>query len=225
MKVLLAEDDASLRHALKTLLQRNNYSVDAVENGRDALDYLRLGTYDVAVLDIMMPYVDGLEVTRQARLSGCAVPILLLTARGEVEDKVTGLDLGANDYLSKPFDVRELLARLRALTRDRGEAQSVSVSFGNLSLNTRTFILSSDGGKEISLMNKEYQCMLLLMKNPGRVLSSDTFLEQIWDSEVGAQESSLWTTLYNLRGKLKLLGSDVEIKNHRHQGYVLERKS
>lgn len=224
MKILLAEDDVSLRRALKTLLQRNNYSVDAVDNGQDALDYLRFGVYDAAVLDIMMPCIDGLEVTKQARMSGCPVPILLLTAKGDVEDKVVGLDLGANDYLAKPFDIRELLARLRALTREKGTPQSATLSFGNISLNTKSFTLFCSE-RSTALMNKEYQCMLLLMRNPGRIISSDLFLEQIWDSEGAAQESTLWTTLYNLREKLRELDADIEIKNRRGLGYVLEKKS
>ena len=223
MKILLAEDDDSMRHALKTLLQRNHYSVDAVDNGRDALDYLCFGAYDAAVLDVMMPYMDGFEVTEKARASGCALPILLLTARGSVEDKIVGLDLGANDYLPKPFDIRELLARLRVLTRGKDAPSGVAVTFGNLSLNTVTFVLSTEKGS-LALMNKEYQCMLLLMKNPGRVLSSELFLGQIWDNERGAQDNTLWTTLYNLRGKLNTLGADVEIKNRRGQGYVLEKR-
>lgn len=223
MKILIAEDDDSMRRALETLLRRNNYTVDAVDNGGDALDYLCYGSYDAAVLDVMMPCMDGLEVTQRARASGCTLPILLLTARGSVEDRVNGLDLGANDYLAKPFDIRELLARLRALTRDRNSSESVTVSFGNLTLNTRTFLLSSAMG-EVSLMNKEYQCMLLLMRNPNRVLSSELFLGQIWDPDSAAQDSTLWTTLYHLREKLRMLGADVEIKNRRGQGYVLEKR-
>ncbi len=223
MKILIAEDDTSMLHALKTLLTRNHYSVDAVANGKDALDYLLLGGYDAAILDVMMPLMDGFEAVRRARSEGCDTPILLLTARGEIEDKVNGLDLGANDYLSKPFDIRELLARLRALTRGGTNQKNTIVSFGNVTLNTVNFVLSSEGGS-FTLMNKEYQSMLLLMSNAGRVLPATLFLEKIWDVESEAQENTLWTTIYNLRSKLHGIGADIEIKNRRHQGYVLEKK-
>lgn len=220
MKILLAEDDASLRHVLKTLLQRNHYTVDAVEDGQTAFDYLCLESYDAAILDIMMPHMDGFEIVCRVRRTGSAVPILLLTARSDVEDKVRGLDLGANDYLSKPFDTRELLARLRAITRDTA-AETSAISFGNVTLDTKTFVLSAPQGT-VTLMNKEYQSMLLFMKNPGWVLPTSLFLEKIWDLDSPAQDNTIWTVIYNLRSKLRTIGADIEIRNRRNQGYVLE---
>lgn len=220
MKILLAEDDSSLRHVLTTLLQRNHYTVEAVSDGQAALEYLCFDHYDAAILDVMMPQMDGFEVVQRVRREGCSVPILLLTARSDVEDKVKGLDLGANDYLAKPFDVRELLARLRAITRDSAVETSV-IAYGNATLDTKTFVLKSDGG-EVTLMNKEYQTMLLFMKNPDWVLPTSMFLEKIWDIDSPARDNTFWTVIYNLRGKLRSIGANIEIRNRRNQGYVLE---
>lgn len=220
MKILIAEDDPDLRHALKTLLQRNNYSVDAVDNGADALDYLCIGKYDAAVLDVMMSKMDGFSVVRQLRQKKNATPVLLLTARSEIEDRVVGLDAGANDYLTKPFDIRELLARLRVLTRQQSQ-QSSSICFGNVQLDTAGFLLSGPEGCQ-SLVNKEYQVLLLLLQNPGQVISADRFLESVWEPDSPGQENALWTVIYNLRKKLTLVGADVQIKTKRNLGYVLE---
>ena len=220
MKLLIAEDDAQLRHVLKTLFQREHYTVDAVDNGLDALEYLRIGGYDAAVLDIMMPQMDGLTALRHARQSRIATPVLLLTARSEIEDKVAGLDIGANDYLTKPFDIRELLARVRVLTRGQNQ-QSTQVSLGNISLNTATFTLSGPGGT-LPLVNKEYQTLLLLMQNPGRTISVERFLQTVWEPDSCGQENALWTVIYNLRKKLHDAGADVQIKTKRNLGYILE---
>lgn len=145
MKILIAEDDGSLRRALTSILQKSNYSVDAVDNGGDALAYLKSGYYDAAVLDIMMPVMDGLTVLSRARNEHNMTPVLLLTAKSEIDDKIEGLDAGANDYLTKPFDMRELLARLRVLTRKRDIQQNNILSFGNVTLNTQSFELSAPG--------------------------------------------------------------------------------
>ena len=220
MKILIAEDDSDLRHALKTLLQRNNYCVDAVDNGADALEYLQLGNYDAAVLDVMMPKMDGFCVVRQLRQQKKTTPVLLLTAKSEIEDRVSGLDAGANDYLTKPFDIRELLARLRVLTRQQSQ-QSSFISYGNIQLDTVSFLLIGPMGNQ-SLVNKEYQVLLLLLQNPGHVISADRFLESVWEADSLGQENALWTVIYNLRKKLTLVGADVQIKTRRHLGYVLE---
>ena len=166
MKILVAEDDTSLRKALVSILAKNQYSVDAVDNGGDALDYLRSGLYDAAVLDIMMPVMDGVSVLVQARKGGCGTPVLLLTVKAEVDDKITGLDAGANDYLTKPFDMRELLARLRVLTRKNDVQQTNILICGNTSLNTRSFELSAPGGS-YKLASKEYQTMLFFDAESG----------------------------------------------------------
>ena len=171
MKRLIAENATSLRRALVSILQKNNYSVYAVDNGSDALTYLCGDFYDAAILDIMMPGMDGVSVLTRARAEHHTTPILLLTAKSEIDDKISGLDAGANDYLTKPFDMRELLARLRVLTRKNDVQQTNILVCGNTSLNTASFELFAPGGS-YKLASKEYQTMLLLMRNPGIVLSS-----------------------------------------------------
>lgn len=221
MKILIAEDDASLRRALVSILQKNNYTVEAVDNGGDAFDYLCSGLYDAAILDIMMPVMDGVSVLVQARKERVATPVLLLTAKSEIDDKITGLDAGANDYLTKPFDMRELLARLRVLTRKSDVQQNNVISFGNTSLNTQSFELSAPGGS-YKLANKEYQTMLLFMRNPRVVISSSRVLENIWDPDSRAEDNTVWTYISYLRRKLEAIGSDVQILTMRGAGYILE---
>lgn len=221
MKILIAEDDSSLRRALVSILQKNNYSVDAVDNGGDALTYLCSNFYDGAVLDIMMPVMDGVSVLAKAREEGCGTPVLLLTAKSEINDKITGLDTGANDYLTKPFDMRELLARLRVLTRKSNVQQSSILVCGNTSLNTGSFELSAPGGS-YKLASKEFQTMLLLMRNPGVILSSTQFLDNIWDIDSRAGENTVWTYISYLRRKLEAISSDLQICTMRGAGYTLE---
>lgn len=221
MKILIVEDDASLRRALVSILQKNNYTVEAVDNGGDAFDYLCSGLYDAAILDIMMPVMDGVSVLIQARKERVATPVLLLTAKSEIDDKITGLDAGANDYLTKPFDMRELLARLRVLTRKSDVQQNNVISFGNTSLNTQSFELSAPGGS-YKLANKEYQTMLLFMRNPRVVISSSRVLENIWDPDSRAEDNTVWTYISYLRRKLEAIGSDVQIRTMRGAGYILE---
>ncbi len=223
MKVLIAEDDGSLRRALTAILQKNNYSTDAVDNGRDALDYLLSGYYDAAVLDIMMPVMDGVCVLKEIRRKHNKTPVILLTAKSEIDDKVAGLDAGANDYLTKPFDMRELLARLRVLTRKGGIQEDNRLFFGNVTLNTQSFELSAPGGK-YQLANKEYQTMLLLMRNPNTVISPSRFLENIWDPDSRAEENTVWTYISYLRRKLEAIGADVRIGTLRGAGYLLEER-
>lgn len=223
MKILIAEDDKNLLHALKTLFQRNQYTVDAVDNGLDALEYLRIGEYSAAVLDVMMPQMDGISVLQKLRSKKNTTPILLLTAKSEIEDRVTGLDTGANDYLTKPFDIRELLARVRVLTRQREQYNS-KLSFENISLDTATFQLSGPLGTQV-LANKEYQTLLMLMQSAGKILSVQQIMESAWDPNSSGQENTLWNVMYNLRKKLDAVGADVEIKNRRYLGYILEKRS
>ena len=223
MKILIAEDDASLRRVLTAMLERNQYTVDAVDNGGEALEYLRCGVYDGAVLDIMMPVMDGVSVLAAARREKISTPVLLLTAKAEIDDKVAGLDAGANDYLTKPFDMRELLARLRVLTRQETVQNSSIISFGNVTLDTGSFLLTAPAGS-IQLANKEYQTMLLFLRNPGTVISSDRILENIWSPDSRAEENTVWTYISYLRRKLEAIGSNVEIRNKRGCGYVLEGK-
>jgi len=220
MKILIAEDDNDLRYALQVFFQRNNFSVDVVDNGADALAYLQLGSYDAAVLDVMMPRMDGISVVRNLRAGKNMTPILLLTAKTEIEDRVEGLDSGANDYLPKPFDIRELLARVRVLTRPQAQ-QTAKLQLGNLSLDTTRFFLIGPQGEE-ALTNKEYQTFLLLLQTPGVPVSVGRIMQQVWEPDSSGQENALWTIIYNLRKKLTAIGADAAIRNKRNLGYVLE---
>ncbi len=221
MKILIAEDDCSLLRALTSILQKNNYSVDGVLNGGDALAYLESGDYDAAILDVMMPVMDGLSVLLEIRAKHNQTPVLLLTAKSEIEDKVSGLDAGANDYLTKPFDMRELLARLRVLTRKQEVQFGNVLKVGNVTLNTQSFELAAPGGN-YRLANKEYQMMLLLMSNPEKVLSPSRFLENIWDFDSRAEENTVWTYISYLRRKLEAIGANIRIETRRGAGYILE---
>lgn len=223
MKILIAEDDTSLRRALYSILKKNNYSVDTVDNGKDALDYLSSNLYDAAILDIMMPLMDGVSVLFNVRKVKITTPVLFLTAKSEIEDKISGLDAGANDYLTKPFDMRELLARLRVLTRKNEVQQGNILFYGNTSLNTQSFVLVGPGGN-YKLANKEYQSMLLLMRNPQTAISSSEFLEKIWDEDSRTEENTVWTYIFFLRKKLEAIGSNLVINTMRGIGYSLELK-
>lgn len=221
MRILIAEDEVAIAKALKALLERSKYSVDMVHNGADALDYILGGQYDALVLDIMMPGLDGLEVLRRARSAGVATPALFLTAKSEVEDRVTGLDAGADDYLPKPFASAEFLARVRALTRRRGDYAPALLQVGNLTLDTERYTLSV-GEREERLSNKEYQLMELFLRNPKRIFSTEHLMEKVWGLETEAELDVVWTYIGFLRKKLKALGSEAEIRTIRGVGYTLE---
>ena len=220
MKLLFAEDERSLSRAITHILQKNCYSVDAVYDGQTALEYLENGDYDAVILDIMMPKVDGITVLRELRSKGNHVPVLMLTAKAEIDDKVLGLDTGANDYLTKPFDTKELLARIRAMTRGQ-QGMDASLHFGNITLNRTNFALSSPTGS-YRLANKEYQMMELLMANARQLISSDRFLEKIWGLDADVESSVVWVYISYLRKKLTALNADVSIRAVRNAGYVLE---
>ncbi len=220
MRILLAEDERALSKAIVKIFEKNNYSVDAVYDGQSALDYLELGCYDAAVLDIMMPKMDGITVLRTVRAAGNQIPVLMLTAKAEIEDRVLGLDSGANDYLPKPFDMRELLARIRSITRGRTEADT-KLSFGNVTLDRATFELSSPSGS-FRLANKEYQIMEYLLSNPHRVISSEKFMEKIWGYDSEAELNVVWVYISYLRKKLAALNADIRIASSRNAGYSLE---
>lgn len=193
MRLLLAEDEKALSKALTTILERNNYSVDAVYDGQKALDYLEYGQYDGIILDIMMPKVDGITVLKTIRSSGNNIPVLMLTAKSEVDDKVEGLDSGANDYLTKPFQSKELLARIRAMTRSSTTQLSSQLKMGNVTLNQATFELSTPSGS-VRLANKEFQMLELMMSNPHRLISSEHFMEKIWGYDSDAEINVVWVT-------------------------------
>jgi len=221
MRLLLAEDEVELANALATILKRNNYSVDIVYNGEDALFYLESEVYDALILDIMMPKVDGIEVLKKIRLQGNNIPVLLLTAKSEIEDKVLGLDTGADDYLTKPFNTQELLARIRAITRRRSEILENRLKFGDIVLDRLTFELISKKNK-VLLTSKEFQIMEMLMVNQNQMIPSERIMEKVWGYNSDVENNVVWTYISYLRKKLRLLESTVDIKSVRNIGYVLE---
>lgn len=221
MRLLLAEDERSLSRAVTVLLRKNHYEVDPVYDGEEAMDYLSTGNYDGAILDIMMPKADGMEVLRRLRARGSRLPVLLLTAKGEVEDKVLGLDSGANDYLTKPFAAQELLARIRAMTRDHTAQATSRLQVGNVTLDRATFQLSTPTGS-LQLANKEFQMLEMLLSNPRQVLSKERFLEKIWGYDSEADSSVVWVYISYLRKKLAALHANVRIQARRNVGYCLE---
>lgn len=221
MRLLLAEDEKALSKALVAILEWNNYSVDAVYDGQSALDYLEMDNYDAVILDIMMPKVDGLTVLKKVRGRGSLIPVLLLTAKSEVDDKVEGLDAGANDYLTKPFHSRELLARIRAITRTQAAQANSKLTKGNITLDRATFELSTSMGS-FRLANKEFQMLELMMSNPDQLISSERFLEKIWGYDTEAEINVVWVYVSYLRKKLSALHANVQIKAVRNAGYTLE---
>ena len=224
MKLLLVEDSLQLNKALSTVLKRNNYIVDSAFDGEEALLFLEQYTYDIVILDIMLPHIDGLQVLSIMRKNRIFTPVILLTAKSTTEDKITGLDLGADDYLAKPFNTEELLARLRALTRRKAEiVDDNNLSFGDLELNVKTSELKCKD-KSVILMNKELQIMSLLMKNVGNVISLDLISKQAWDIEAYSTSENVWVFISYLRKKIESLASKVKIKSIRYQGYYLEYK-
>lgn len=224
MRLLLAEDEKTLSNAFVTILKHNNYSVDAVYNGEDAIDYIETGVYDGAILDIMMPKVDGITVLKTIRAGGNKMPVLLLTAKSDVDDKVLGLDAGADDYLTKPFVTKELLARIRAMTRRQAELTDNSLSFGDLKLDRVSFELSSPSGK-LPLTAKEFQIMESFMNHPSQIISAERLMEKIWGFDSDSEINVVWTYISYLRKKLKLLQSGVSIKAVRNIGYTLENEN
>ena len=222
MRILLAEDERSLSRAAIALLEKNNYSADAVYDGQEALEYLESGNYDALILDLMMPKMDGMTVLRTLRERGNPIPVLILTAKSEVDDKVLGLDTGANDYLTKPFSTQELMARIRAMTRSQSGGQVTSrLTFGNITLDQATFELSSPTGS-VRLANKEFPMMELLMRNPRQLIPTERCLERIWGYDSDVELSVVWVYISYLRKKLSALRANIQIKVTRNAGYSLE---
>lgn len=220
MRILLAEDERSLAKALVKILEKNNYSADAVYNGEDALKYLELGNYDAAILDVMMPVCDGITVLKKLRANGSRIPVIMLTAKSEIEDKILGLDSGANDYLTKPFDTRELLARIRAITRSTASTDS-KLTMGNITLDRASFELSSPSGS-FRLANKEFQLFEMLISNPNRLIATERIMEKIWGYDSEAEINVVWVYISYLRKKLIALNADIQIKASRNADYSLE---
>ncbi len=221
MRILLCEDEKELSSALQKILKHYNYSVDAVYDGEEALAYLDAENYDAVILDIMMPKIDGLTVLKTVRAKGNLIPIIMLTAKSQVDDKVTGLDFGANDYLTKPFDTKELLARLRAITRAASDSSTSILVACDVHLNRKTFELYSEKNS-FKLASKEFQMMEMLMMNKGHIIPTERFLEKIWGYDSESEINVVWVYISYLRKKLSLLESDVKIKATRNTGYSLE---
>lgn len=221
MRILIAEDEVSIARALEVMLKKSKYVVDVVHDGRAALDFILQVRYDAVVLDIMMPELNGMEVLKKAREQGISTPILLLTAKSEVDDRVAGLDAGADDYLTKPFASSEFMARVRALTRRSNSYIPEVLSFGGVCLNCGAYSLSA-GKESVQLGNKEYGLMELFMRNPHKVMSSAHLMERVWELDTHAEIDVVWTYIGFLRKKLKQIGANIEIKTIRGAGYALE---
>lgn len=221
MKILVVEDEAALADALSEILKRNKYAVDTVYDGEDGLAYGMTDIYDCIILDIMLPKMNGLDVVRTLRKQHISTPVLLLTAKSDVEDKIKGLDSGADDYLTKPFVSGELLARVRSLTRRKGEVVTDEFTFGDIALNKSTFSLSREG-QFLKLSLKEYQIMELLIANPKQLIPKERFIEKIWGYESDVEYNNVEVYISFLRKKLSAIGSCVTIKTARGIGYFLE---
>ncbi len=221
MKLLYAEDEEEMSEAVVDILTYHKYTVDVVYDGEEALAYARMEQYDGIILDIMMPKKSGLDVLKELREKGCRTPILLLTAKAEVEDRIQGLDLGADDYLPKPFVMGELLARVRAMLRRREEFTPNVLTCGDISLNQSSYELSGNG-KRFVLPNLEYRLMELLMLNQGIYLSSEDILVKVWGYDTDAELGTVWVYISGLRKKLAALDAKVEIRAKRNVGYTLE---
>ena len=223
MKILIAEDEISIANALKVMLTKQKYMVDVVYNGKEALDYITHSSYDILILDIMMPEMDGITVLKEARKKGITTPTLFLTAKSEIDDRVAGLDAGADDYLAKPFASKELLARVRALTRRCETYNSTTLTLGNTILDCSQYTLTAKQNST-RLNNKEFQLMELFLRHPHQVFSTERLMELVWEQDSNSELDVVWTYIGFLRKKLKMIDSNVEIKTIRGAGYLLEEK-
>ena len=220
MQILIVEDDIRLAMAVKQILEENNYQVDMVHDGQSGLDYAETGIYDVVILDVMLPVMDGFEVAKQLRRKDVSTPILMLTARSQIPDKIEGLDSGADDYMTKPFSPAEMLAHLRALTRRTGQVVFETLRVDDLELNLESHDLSREG-KSINLSFKEFSIMNILMANKGQIVSKETLISKVWGIESSAVDNNVEAYISFLRKKLKFLGSTAQIETIRKVGYRL----
>lgn len=221
MRVLIVEDEPRLAEALGQIMTEQKYASDIVYDGEDGLAYALDGSYDVIVLDVMLPKRNGFEVVRSLRAAKNATPVILLTARDEIPDKVAGLDCGADDYMTKPFSPEELLARIRALSRRQGDVVLEEISFGDLILNLSTYSLQC-GGKSVHLGYKEFEVLRILMSNPGLIVPKEDLLLKVWGSESDAEDNNVEAYISFLRKKFFFLGSRVTVGTVRKVGYRLE---
>ncbi len=220
MRILIVEDEVRLAEALGQIMKENKYAVDVVNDGEAGLDNAMTGIYDVVVLDVMLPRMNGFDVVKQMRRNKNQTPVILLTARGEVSDKVTGLDCGADDYLTKPFSTEELLARVRALSRRQGEVILNELSFSDLKLNLSSFLLQC-GYRSVRLGLKEFEVMRMLLSSPANIVPKEDILLKVWGSETDAEDNNVEVYISFLRKKLAYLGSCVNIATARKVGYYL----
>lgn len=220
MKILLAEDTKDLNKVLCAVLEHEGYDVDAAFDGEEALEFVNNDSYDCLIFDIMMPKKDGIEALKEVRAKKVVTPVLMLTAKAEIDDRVAGLDAGADDYLTKPFAMKELLARVRALTRRKNEYDEGDVSFGGVTLKAQTFELSAKNSVRLSV--KEFELMQLLMRNTGRSLTADFVLGKVWSREPDADSDTAWLYVSYLKRKLKAIAANVEISGNLETGFMLK---
>lgn len=222
MRILLVEDEEGMSQVLVEIFKKNKIGVDAVLNGLDGLKYAQTESYDAIVLDIMLPGLDGISILKKLREDKNKVPVLLLTAKEDISDKVAGLDAGADDYLTKPFDTNELLARVRALTRRKGKFKESSVTFGDLTLSKKNCELQSSDGKAIKLSLKEFQILDLLFENPHQIITKEQIIDKIWGNDSNAEYNNVEVYISFIRNKFENLNVKVRIRTARGIGYSLE---
>lgn len=223
MRLLIAEDEQDLAEALTVFFEKNQFSVDAVNDGFSAYEYATTGQYDAIILDVMMPKMNGVEVLERLREEGVKTPVMMLTAKGEKDDRITGFNAGADDYLPKPFEPDKLICRVRAMLRRGGDYKATVLTYGDLSLDCGTGFLTSHG-KTIRLSGREFQLVELLLRSPRIVFSADRLMERIWGWDSEAEINVVWVHISNLRKKLKSIGSRVTIRANRGLGYLLEEE-
>lgn len=224
MRLLIAEDEVDLAEALTAFFEKNHFSVDAVHNGADAYEYAVSGGYDAVILDVMMPRMNGIQVLERLRAEGVKTPIMMLTAKGQKNDRITGFNAGADDYLPKPFDPDELLSRVRAILRRSEAYQPTVLTYGDVTLDPATGLLSC-GGQSLRLGGRELQVMELLIRSPRQVFSAERIMERVWGWDNEAEINVVWVNISNLRKKLQAIGSRVTLRANRGLGYVLEEET
>ena len=223
MRLLIAEDEPDLAEVLCAFFEKNRFSVDTVNDGFSAYEYASSGEYDAIVLDVMMPKMNGVDVLRRLREKGVKTPVMMLTAKTQKDDRITGFNAGADDYLPKPFEPDELICRVRAMLRRGGGYTPDILTFGDVSLDTSSGMMTGSGGS-VRLSGREFQLMEMFMRSPGVVFSADRIMEKIWGWDSDAEINVVWVHISNLRKKLRSIGSDVSVHASRGLGYMLEKQ-
>ena len=223
-KILLVDDEPRIARVVRDMVEGADWQFAYADNGADALDAVAREAPDLIIMDVMMPKMDGITALKTLRARGNTTPVLILSAKSEIDDKVLGLDSGANDYLTKPFDAKELLARIRAITRIQNTGTSSQITYGNITLDCATYELSS-ASSSFKLANREFQMMELLIANPTHLIPTQRFLEKIWGYDSDVEINVVWVYISYLRKKLDALGATIQIKAVRNAGYFLEEKA